>query len=46
MTNQDQNSNNKILKLFSDFISIKSVSTDSSKHKEILKAVEFFKKEI
>ncbi len=37
---------NKILKLFSDFISIKSVATDSSKHKEILKAVEFLKKEI
>ena len=37
---------NKILKLFSDFISIKSVSTDNSRHKEILKTVEFLKKEI
>lgn len=34
------------LKLFSDFISIESVSTDSNRHKEILKAVEFLKKEI
>jgi len=38
--------NNKILKLFSDFINIESVSTDSSRHSEILKAVEFLKKEI
>lgn len=37
---------NKILKLFSDFISIQSVSTDQSKHDQILKAVEFLKKEI
>ncbi len=46
MTNQYQNSNNKILKLFSDFIFIQSVSADSSRHKEILKAVGFLKKEI
>lgn len=38
--------NNKILKLFSDFINIESVSTDSNRHPEILKAVEFLKKEI
>ncbi len=38
--------NNKILKLFSNFINIESVSTDSNRHSEILKAVEFLKKEI
>lgn len=38
--------NNKILKLFSDFISIQSVSTDKNRHGEILKAVEFLEKEI
>src|SRR3989344_1559818 len=38
--------NNKILKLFSDFINIESVSTDSNRHSEILKAVEFLRKEI
>ncbi len=38
--------NNKILKLFSDFISIQSVSTDQSRHDQILKAVGFLKKEI
>ncbi|MBI5122277.1 M20/M25/M40 family metallo-hydrolase [Candidatus Roizmanbacteria bacterium] len=38
--------NNKILKLFSDFINIESVSTDSSRHPEILKAVKFLEKEI
>jgi acetylornithine deacetylase/succinyl-diaminopimelate desuccinylase-like protein len=37
---------NKIIQLFSDFIAIESVSTDSSRQKEILKAVEFLKKEI
>ncbi len=34
------------LKLLSDFVSIQSVSTDPSRHSEILKAVEFLKKEI
>lgn len=34
------------LKLLTDFISIQSVSTNKSKHSEILKAVEFLKKEI
>ena len=34
------------LKLLSDLISIQSVSTDESRHGEILKAVEFLKKEI
>src|SRR3990167_636392 len=38
--------NNKTLKLLSDFVSIQSVSTDKNRHKEILKAVEFLKKEI
>lgn len=38
--------NNKTVKLFSDFISIQSISSDSSKHPEILKASEFLKKEI
>jgi acetylornithine deacetylase/succinyl-diaminopimelate desuccinylase-like protein len=38
--------NNKILKLFSDFITIQSVSADQVRHSEILKAVEFLKKEI
>jgi len=38
--------NNKILKLFSNFINIESVSTDKSRHGEILKAVEFLEKEI
>jgi len=38
--------NNKTLKLLSDFVSIQSVSTDKSKHREILKVVEFLKKEI
>ncbi len=38
--------NNKILKLFSNFINIESVSTDKSRHGEILKAVKFLKKEI
>lgn len=38
--------NNKIVKLFSDFINIQSVSADSSRHGQILKAVEFLKKEI
>jgi acetylornithine deacetylase/succinyl-diaminopimelate desuccinylase-like protein len=38
--------NNKILKKFSEFISIQSVSTDSSRHEEILKAVDFLKNEI
>lgn len=46
MTNQFLNSNNKSLKLLSNFVSIESVSTDSSRHQEILKAVEFLKKEI
>jgi len=34
------------IKLLSDFVSIQSVSTDPSRHSEILKAVEFLKKEI
>ncbi|MEK7523281.1 MAG: M20/M25/M40 family metallo-hydrolase, partial [Patescibacteria group bacterium] len=38
--------NNKSIKLLSNFISIQSVSTDQSRYKEILKAVEFLKKEI
>jgi len=37
---------NQILKLFSDFVSIQSVSTDSKRHKEILKAADFVKKEL
>jgi len=37
---------NKTLKLFSDFISIQSVSTDSKRFNEILKALEFLKKEL
>ena len=36
----------KTSKLFSDFVSIQSVSTDPSRHGEILKAVEFLKKEL
>ena len=36
----------KTSKLFSDFISIQSVSTDPSRHSEILKAVGFLKKEL
>lgn len=38
--------NKKTLKLFSDFIAIQSVSTDRLRYDEILKAVEFLKKEI
>ena len=38
--------NNKILKLFSNFINIESVSADQSRHSEILRAAEFLKKEI
>ena len=34
------------IKLLSDFIAIESVSTDKSRHKEILKAVDFLKKMI
>jgi len=34
------------IKLFSDFINIQSVSTDSKRYSEILKAVEFLKKEL
>ena len=37
---------NKSFQLLSEFVSIQSVSTDSSRHVEILKAVEFLKKEI
>jgi len=37
---------NQTIKLLSDFVSIQSVSTNKSKHKEISKAVEFLKKEI
>ena len=36
----------KTSKLFSDFVSIQSVSTDPSRHSEILRAVEFLKKEL
>ncbi len=36
---------NEILKLFSNFIGIESVSADSGRRKEIIKAVEFLKKE-
>jgi len=48
MTNNKSISNNKnqILKKLSDFITIQSVSTDPLRHGEILKAVEFLKKEI
>jgi acetylornithine deacetylase/succinyl-diaminopimelate desuccinylase-like protein len=35
-----------VMKLFSDFINIQSVSADSKRHSEILKAVEFLKKEL
>jgi len=38
--------NKKSIKLLSEFISIQSVSTDQTRHSEILKAVEFLKKEI
>jgi acetylornithine deacetylase/succinyl-diaminopimelate desuccinylase-like protein len=38
--------NKKIVKLFSDFISIKSVSTERKRHSEILKAADFLKGEI
>lgn len=38
--------NNKTLKLLSDFVAIESVSTDKSRYEEILKAVEFLKKEL
>lgn len=37
---------NQAKKLLSDFVAIQSVSTDKSRHSEILKAVEFLKKEI
>jgi acetylornithine deacetylase/succinyl-diaminopimelate desuccinylase-like protein len=42
----DQNSKINTIKLLSDFVSIQSVSTDTSRHKEIIKAAEFLKKEI
>ena len=35
-----------ILKLFSDFVSIQSVSADSKRRNEILKAVDFLSKEL
>src|SRR3989339_1723496 len=38
--------NKSIFKLLSDFVSIQSVSTDKSRYSEIIKAVEFLKKEI
>ena len=38
--------NKRSIKLLSEFISIQSVSTDQTRHGEILKAVEFLKKEI
>lgn len=38
--------NNQSIKLLSDFVSIRSVSTDKLKHGEMLKAVEFLKTEI
>lgn len=38
--------NNQILKQFTEFVSIQSVSTDLSRHNEILKAVDFLKKKI
>ena len=37
---------NKIVKLFSDFVAIRSISADPSRHKEILEAVDFLKKRI
>lgn len=42
----DQNSKINAIRLLTEFISIESISTDSSKHGEILKAVEFLTKEI
>ncbi len=42
----DQKSKMNATKLLSDFVSIQSVSADSSKHSEILKAAEFLKKEL
>ena len=42
----DQNLKINTVKLLSDFISIQSVSTDTSRHNEILKAAEFLKKEL
>ncbi len=38
--------NNQVLKLFSNLVSIQSVSADSKRHKEILKAANFVKKEL
>ncbi|MBI5127202.1 M20/M25/M40 family metallo-hydrolase [Candidatus Roizmanbacteria bacterium] len=38
--------NNQVLKLFSDIVSIQSVSADSKRHKEILEAADFIKKEL
>ncbi|MCR4277237.1 MAG: M20/M25/M40 family metallo-hydrolase [Candidatus Roizmanbacteria bacterium] len=38
--------NNQSIKLLSDFIAIESVSTDKSRYREILKAVDFLKKMI
>ena len=40
------NHRNKSLQLLSDFVAIQSVSTDKSRHKEIIKAVDFLKNEI
>ena len=40
------NHRNKSLQLLSDFVAIQSVSTDKSRYKEILKAVNFLKNEI
>ena len=42
----DQKSKIKTIKLLSDFVAIQSVSTDHSRHSEIIKTVEFLKKEI
>jgi acetylornithine deacetylase/succinyl-diaminopimelate desuccinylase-like protein len=42
----DQNLKKTTIKLFSDFINIQSVSADSIRNLEILKAVEFLKKEL
>ncbi len=41
-----KNMNNQSLKLLSDFVNIQSISSDPSRYSEILKAVEFLKKEI
>jgi len=42
----DQKLKIKVIRLLSDFVAIQSVSTDKSRHSDILKAVKFLEKEI